>query len=250
MVSGNLTGMTLHGTTGAFSWTPTEAQDGSQVVVFRAVDNHGLAGADRTITITVNEVNDPPVLVNPGNKSVNEKTAVTLTLSATDGDNAAGVTDTVSYSIVSGYLNGMTLDSGSGAFSWTPTESQDGPRVVVFRATDSHNLTGADQTVTITVNEANDPPVLASPGNRTLDERTRVNVTLTANDGDIVAGVADTVNYSIVSGSLAGMTLNATTGVFNWTPTEAQDGQFSVVFRATDNHNAVSTDQTVTFTVH
>lgn len=69
-----------------------------------------------------------------------------------------GTADTVTYSIVSGGLSGMALDSESGEFSWTPTEAQDGQHVVVFRAADNHGAASADQTVTITVNEVNDAP--------------------------------------------------------------------------------------------
>ena len=192
IVTGSQPGMTLDGTTGAFSWTPTETQDGQQVVVFRATDNHDVAGADQTITITVGEVNDPPVLANPGNKTPNEKSELTFSLTATDGDLVAGVADTVSYSIVTGSLPGMTLDGTTGAFSWTPTETQDGQQVVVFRAKDNHNAAGTDQTVTITVGEVNDPPVLANPGNKTPNEGTELTFSLTATDGDVVAGVADT----------------------------------------------------------
>ena len=249
IVTGSLPGMTLDDTTGAFSWTPTETQDGQQVVVFRAKDNHNAAGADQTVTITVGEVNDPPVLANPGNKTPNEKSELTFSLTATDGDVVAGVADSVTYSIVTGSLPGMTLDGTTGAFSWTPTETQDGQQVVVFRAKDNHDAAGTDQTVTITVGEVNDPPVLTNPGNKNLDEKSELSFSLTATDGDVVAGVADTVTYSIVTGSLPGMTLDGTTGAFSWTPTETQDGQQVVVFRAKDNHDAAGTDQTVTITV-
>src|SRR6185295_3053772 len=130
----------------------------------------------------------------PGDKSLNEKTVLNFTLSATDGDVVAGVADPVTYSIVTGNLSGMTLNGTTGDFSWTPTEAQDGQHVVVFRATDNHSTAGTDQTVTITVDEVNDPPVLANPGNKSLNEKTVLSFTLNATDGDIVAGVADTVS--------------------------------------------------------
>lgn len=250
IASGSVAGMTLVSTSGAFSWNPTEAQDGQHVVVFRAKDNHGLAGVDQTITISVSEINDPPLLANPGNKTISEKTSLTFSVNATDSDIASGIADTVVYSLASGDLTGMTLDGNTGAFSWTPTESQDGQHVVVFRATDSQGSAGIDQTITLTVSEVNDPPVLASPGNKSLDELSSLSISLNASDDDIAGGVADTVTYSIASGNAAGMTLNASTGAFSWTPSEAQDGIHVIVFRAVDNHDLASINQAVTVTVN
>ena len=224
-------------------------EDASTINLFvTARDNAGLE-LTQVVAIMVTDANDPPVLSHPGNRTQAENSAITITFHVTDADMVAGLADTASFSIVSGGLIGMTLDNLTGAFIWTPTESQDGQHVVVFRATDNHNADSADQAVTFTVSEVNDPPVLDTPGNWSLDEETTVSFTLAATDSDIIAGVADTIRYSIVSGILPGMTLDNSTGAFSWTPTEAQDGVVTAVFRATDSHNRAGIDQTVAITV-
>ena len=54
-------GATIDGTTGAFSWTPAEAEGpGSYPFTVRVTD--GVVNADAAITLTVTEVNAAPVL--------------------------------------------------------------------------------------------------------------------------------------------------------------------------------------------
>ena len=161
MSGGSQTGMTLNASTGAFSWTPSEAQGpGSYQVTFRVTDNGTPPlSDDKTITITVNDVNSPPVLTSPGDKTVNELSTVSFTLSATDPDIPA---NTLSYVMSGGSQTGMTLNASTGAFSWTPSEVQGpGSYQVTFRVTDNGTLPlSDDKTITITVNDVNSPPVL------------------------------------------------------------------------------------------
>jgi len=82
------TGATIAPATGAFSWTPTEAQGpGVYPVTVTATDN-GTPPASGTAAflIQVNEVNTAPVVTNPGNKVVNELANLAFTVTATDTD--------------------------------------------------------------------------------------------------------------------------------------------------------------------
>jgi len=64
--------------------------------------------------------NSPPVVANPGNKTVNEFTTLTFTATATDPD--AGQTITWSLTLGTPPANGATINSSTGVFTWTPTE--------------------------------------------------------------------------------------------------------------------------------
>src|SRR5205823_5574672 len=145
--------------------------------------------------------------------------ALAFTLSATDPDVVAGVPDSASYSILSGVQTGMSLNATTGAFSWTPSETQHGSYTVTFRDTDNHDAT-SDWTITITVNEVNTAPRLSNPFPYTTLFRSALAFTLSATDPDVVAGVPDSASYAILSGVQTGMSLNATTGAFSWTPSE------------------------------
>jgi len=90
--------------------------------------------------------NHSPVLASIGNKSVDENSNLTFTLSATDEDN-----DPMTFS-ASHLPSGATFHANAKTFSWTPTYSQSGTYPVTFTVRDDYGGT-ASETVTITVNE-------------------------------------------------------------------------------------------------
>ena len=244
-------GMTIDANTGVFSWTPTEAQGGLTPSVTITVTDNGTGNLtdSETFTITVGDVNDAPVLAAIGNQSVNEGSTLTFTASATDADLPS---QTLTYTLDAASLAlGMTIDANTGVFSWTPTEAQGGltPSVTIT-VTDNGtgNLTDSE-TFTITVGDVNDAPVLAAIGNQTVNEGATLSFTASASDADLPS---QTLTYSLDAASLAlGMTIDANTGVFSWTPTEAQGGLTpSVTITVTDNGTGNLTDsETFTITV-
>src|SRR5262249_15798394 len=150
--------------------------------------------------------------------------------------------------IESGLQTGMSLTS-SGAFSWTPTEVQDGFFKVKFRVTDEGGLFD-EKTVNITVNELNQNPVIDSitpAAPPSINEGEMLTFTVAAHDDDVGAGVPDGLHYSL-SGAPAGASINASTGAFTWATVETDDGTYSFDVVVTDDHGG-STSQTISFTV-
>ncbi len=231
--AGNPTGSTINASTGAFTWTPTEAQGpGSFPITVRVTDNGAPPmSASELITVTVNEVNVAPVLGAIGNKTVNELATLAFTATATDADVPA---NTVTFSLDAGNPTGSTINASTGAFSWTPTEAQGpGSFPITVRVTDNGTPPmSASELITVTVNEVNVAPVVNNPGNKTVNELDLLVFTVTANDPDLPT---NTLSWSLEAGTPSG-TVAAGTGVFSWIPTEAQGpGTFPITFRATDN---------------
>ncbi|MCH7827389.1 MAG: putative Ig domain-containing protein, partial [Bacteroidetes bacterium] len=122
-----------------------------------------------TISITVNEVNDPPVLDPIGNKSVDELANLTFTATATDPDSS------LTYSLT-GAPTGATIASDTGVFNWTPTEAQGpGDYTLTVEVTDGNTIDSEE--ITITVNEVNSDPV-AQDDSVSTDEDTIKPITL------------------------------------------------------------------------
>jgi hypothetical protein len=69
-----------------------------------------------------------------------------------------------------------------------------------------------------------------------------------ATDADLPA---NTLTYSIQSGSVTGMSINSSTGAFSWTPDSSQiGGAHSLTFKVTDSGDpALSDEETITITV-
>jgi VCBS repeat-containing protein len=206
----NPTNGTLTGTPPNLTYTPNANYHGSDSFTFKARD--ALVDSNTaTVSITVNSVNDAPQLAAIGNKTVNELAALTFTASATDDGGGA-----ITYSL-SGAPSGASINASSGAFTWTPTEAQ-GPGSYPFNVCASDGSLNTCETITVTVNELNQAPVLDPIGSKTVQEGTLLSFTANAYDNDLPA---NTLTYSLV-GAPTGASIDPTTGVFTWTPTADQ----------------------------
>jgi putative Ig domain-containing protein/PKD domain-containing protein len=149
---------------GVFNWTPTEAQGpGNYTFTVKVSDNGVPAMSDEeSITVHVDEVNKAPVVAAIAPQTVNEASTASFTATASDPDLPA---NTLAFSLV-GAPAGATINSATGAFSWTPAD--DDPSVTpsdgyTFKVRATDNGTPAlygETSVTITVN--NVTPVLAA----------------------------------------------------------------------------------------
>ncbi|MFA0821873.1 MAG: putative Ig domain-containing protein [Methanomethylovorans sp.] len=175
----------------------------------------------------------PPALTPIGDKSVSEKEKLTFRISAKDPDG-----DKVTYS-AEGLPNGAKLTS-SGLFTWTPGSGTAGKYTVKFIAT--ANGQTDSKTITITVNKvADNPPVLASIGDKSVSEQNKLSFTLSAKDPD-----GDKVTYS-AEGLPSGAKLTSS-GLFIWTPGSGTAGKYTVKFIATANGQIDY--ETITITVN
>ena len=141
-------------------------------------------------------------------------------------------------SLVSGPAHAANFSlNADGSFSYTPVADYFGPDSFTYRANDG-SLNSNVATVNITVNSVNDAPSISGvPLSQTIDELTLY--TLDADATDVDGPGPITFN---VSGAPAGASINPSTGVFNWTPTEAQGpGVYTIIFKATDGVGASST---------
>jgi len=240
--------MILDPASGAFSWTPTEAQGpGTYPVTIRVSDGGSPVREDtKSFQITVAEVNVAPTLAAIADQTVDEGATLHFTAVGSDTDIPANV---LSYHIIVGTQPGMILDPASGAFSWTPTEAQ-GPGDYTLRLQvlddAAVNPLPALTDVHIHVNEVNQAPSLAAIADQTIAEGSPLTLTASATDSDLPA---NTVTYSLDVGAPAGTMINATSGAFSWTPTEAQGpGSYSITVRVSDGGSSPLAD-TKTFNV-
>lgn len=237
-------GMLIGATTGTITWTPNETQGSATPydVTVRVTDAGGLF-AERSFTVTVAETNTAPVLGAIGDKFGTETVLLTFTASATDSDVPA---QTLTYSLEGSPPAGAMIDSSSGVFTWTPTSEQAGEYMVTVRVTDNGagNLYD-EETITITILDSNQPPVLAAIGNKSATEDILLTFTASATDPDL-----DDITYSLADAP-DGATIDGDTGVFEWTPYAGQGGtSYQVTVFATDNGSPPAADsETITITV-
>jgi hypothetical protein len=235
-------------TTGVFTWTPRE-EDGGQSFTFTVCVSDSVFSDCETITVTVNEVNSPPVLDPIEPKTVNELATLNFTATATDSDIPV---QTLTFSLADGVggdvPEGAGIDPSSGVFSWTPTEAQ-GPGEYTFDVCVSDGALSDCETITVTVDEVNVAPVLAEIGDKIIAELALLSFNASATDADLPAqplvfSLADGVGGEVPEG--AG--IDPSSGVFSWTPTEAQ-GPGEYTFDVCVSDGALSDCETITVTV-
>ncbi len=242
-------GASINSSTGVFSWTPTEAQGPSTNTITVRVTDNGVPpmSATQTFTVTVNEVNQPPVLQPIANKSDAAGTTLTFTASASDPDIPA---NTLSFSLDPGAPAGAGINSSSGLFSWMPTQGQaPSTNTITVRVTDNGVPSlSATQSFTVTVSQSNVPPVLTPVGNQTIYASNTLTITNMASDANVPA---QQLTFSLDPGAPAGAAVTSGTGVFTWTPTAGQSPSTnSITVRVTDSGSPpLSAAQSFTVTV-
>jgi hypothetical protein len=164
-----------------------------------------------------------------GNKAVDELVTLTFTATVVDTDVP---TPTLTFSLDVGAPSGASIGSTSGVFTWTPNENQ-GPAVYTATIRVSDGTADDFETIVITVNEVNAVPTLGAIGPQVINELATLTFTATVTDTD---NPAQTLTFSLDAGAPSGASIGSTSGVFSWTPSEAQGpGVYTATVRVTDN---------------
>jgi hypothetical protein len=244
--SGAAANASLNATTGVFTWAPTTAQVGTNAFNIVVTDS-GLPplSTTQTFKVTVMASNTPPALAAVSSRTIAVGMTLTITNVATDSDLPA---QALTFSLGNGGAANASLNATTGVFTWSPTTAQVGTNAFSVVVTDSGlPPLSATQTFKVTVMASNTPPVLAAVSSRTATVGIMLSITNVATDSDLPA---QTLTYSLGSGGAANASLNATTGVFTWTPATAQVGTNAFSIVVTDSGlPPLSTTQTFKVTV-
>jgi len=232
--------------TAQFSWTPSFAQAGNYQVLFLVSDNGVPVASDsEEVTITVGNVNQPPVLDAIGTQLGDENVELSFLITASDPDG-----DNLSFSAGRLPAGAQLTDNGDGTaqFTWTPNFGQAGNHQVLFIVTDDGIPAASDsEEITITVGDVNRPPVLDAIGSRQVNEGDDLLFTITATDPD-----GDNLSFTVNSlPTGAYLTDNGDgTALFSWTPSFTQSGNYQVEFVVTDDGVPTASDsEQITITV-
>ncbi|WP_434762799.1 tandem-95 repeat protein [Vibrio fortis] len=230
---------------GSWTYTPNADYNGSDS--FTVIVSDGQGGTDTiTINVDVTPVNDTPTLVDengdPLGESVSvttdEDTAVSGSLSASDGDN-----DSLSFSKGSDPSNGSVTVDENGNWTYTPNDNYNGSDSFTVIVSDGQG--GTDTlTVNVGVTPVNDTPTLVDSNGDplgdsvavTTDEDTPVSGSLSASDGD-----NDSLSFSKGSDPSNGSVTVDENGNWTYTPNDNYNGSDSFTVIVSDGQGGTDT---------
>jgi hypothetical protein len=210
-----------------FSWTPTFDQSGIYPMIYTVDD--GVDQVSQNVSISVLNVNRPPVLEVVADQSGPALEALTFSVIANDPDG-----DTITYSIPN-LPNGASFIDQS--FAWTPGLQDAGSYQLNVVVSDG-DLEDSQQIV-LTIETSNIPPVFDPIDNIQVDENTELSLPVQASDEN-----GDTLTYNVLD-LPEGATFD--NQVFHWIPTFDQAGDYTITFTVSDGQ--LSGVETVTVTV-
>lgn len=183
--------------------------------------------------------NDGPVLNPIGNKTIAELELLEFTATASVPNDGS-----LFFSLDEGAPAGSTIDSASGVFRWTPTET-DGGQSFAFTIRVGDNATPLSddfETILVSVIEVDSPPTLLPIGDQIVNEGDELTFVVTATDDDLPV---NNLVYSLESGAPNGATIDPASGAFRWTPDEQVGGNsIQITVRVTDDTGLTDTQST------
>ncbi len=180
--------------TRTFSWTPRYDQAGVYPNVHFEVSNGELTDSEN-ITITVININRPPVLNFIGDKLADEEELIKFTINTADPDD-----DPLIYT-ASNLPSGSTFEPQTGTFSWTPFSGQRGIYPGIhFEVTDGELTDFEDITIVVTTPEEDSLSVNSlkvRPGKVAASKQVRISI-LATNSGPVTASFEVTLRINDV----------------------------------------------------
>jgi hypothetical protein len=226
--------------TQTFSWTTDSGNAGNYHITFTVTDDGSPPLTDsETVSITVGDVNHPPVMGTIGNRVVAEGDELEFTVTAQDSDNDSLFFD-------AGDLPaGAAFDPVTRIFSWAPAYEDRGNHNIIFSVSDSGTPPlGDSETVTITVGDVNRPPAICVPSNPSVELGEFLEFAISISD-------SDNDNLFLSVGDLpTGAFFDPASRTFVWMPVdqETDEGNHEVTFTVTDDGTpplSVSRDVTI-----
>ena len=210
-------GASIGSSSGIFVWTPTEAQAPNDYTFMVRVTD-GLSNVDSSITLHVKEVNTAPTLSGvPATQPLVRGDTLSFTASATDLDLINGLGNSKTFSLI-GAPAGASINPDTGVFSWpTTTTLPLGDYSFSVRVVDDGTpLLSDTKPITVTVTGNTSPLLSGVPSQATIDESQLYTFTTLVSDPD-----PQSFTFSLVGGP-TGATIDSSSGIFTWTPTEEQ----------------------------
>jgi len=215
--------------TGNISFVPTNADVGLWSFNVTVTDGRG-GTATAKFLILVENVNDPPTIVDPGPLHGRQGQDLSCTLEAIDPDTSSG--DMLRWTLVgpAWALENLLLNSLTGELNWFGIGNDDvGEHAFTVQVTDGNG--GVDELeVHIAIDNVNDPPSFPRIPDRTVSEEATWVYTIKAVDPDLAVDPTERLAWTVEP-----PWFNVTEGgTFSFTAQRWQSGERAIKVSVTD----------------
>lgn len=254
----NGTGAVENGTAtiqnGKVVFTPNANWNGTAVFYYTVSDGQAEYSTSRgRVTVVVNPINDDPEITNPDNgpnlwTMLEDELNVSkreFVFTVSDPETAASnlIVTIASKNNEVFPTTQITLTGSTGIKTVTlPQPKKDYYGDVIVTITVSDGILSVSRDYTVSVTPVNDPPVVSGSDSITTNEDTAASGSVSATDVD-----NDVITYSVGTNPAHGtVSINATTGVYEYTPNLNYNGDDSFVIAVSDGTATVNKPIAVT----
>ena len=218
----------ISGSAPNLTYTPSNNFTGGVSFTFN-INDGSLTSSVATVTITITNVNDAPVVGNDTYTVIKNNT-LTVPVSGVLTNDSDPDGDVLTAVLVTGPAHAAVFNlNANGSFTYTPSNNYVGPDSFTYQANDGTATSGV-ATASITVLATNTAPVVTNQS-VTIPEDTATNLVMNATDID-----ANPLTFIIVIGPTNGVlsNVNTNTGTFTYRPNTNFAGGDSFTFRVND----------------
>jgi hypothetical protein len=192
----------------------------------------GNGGSDsHNFSLTVNNINDPPVITNNNTLAISEDSFYYVDYEATDVD---PTNDTLTWTLDTD-AEWLSMESTTGTLSGTPTNDNIGTFQVNVTVTDGND--GYDWTnFSVAVSNVNDPPSIITEDILTAKAGELYSMDYEATDID---PTQDTLTWSLETNASSWLSIDSNTGILSGTPTNNDVGIYWVNVSVKDGEGGI-----------
>lgn len=208
---------------GSFSYSPSSNHHGADSFTYTVTD--GIETGTATVSITVNPVNDSPVITSNAVIDAQQDVLYSYAVQATDVD----IGDVLTYSLQTA-PSGMTINLVTGLIEWTPGNADLGSHSVTVQVGDAANAS-VTQSYILSVSNTNEPLTISGTPATTAIEDVFYSFAPTASDSDVsntlefsIVNKPSWADFSLVTGELSSTPRNTDVGVYNNIVISVTDG--------------------------